>query len=194
MIIDPEKCTGCTNCVTACPYDAIYMNDSLQIAQKCTGCAHLLDADWKEPRCVDACPTAALKFLEESEAADLIEGAEVLRPEAGLKPRVYYRNIPKKFIAGTVYDPVKKEVVIGAACTLTGNGATTDCHDRRVRGLLVRGPGCRHLLAGDRGGGLPRQELQRAQHRARRQSGRHRVGLNRDRRHEPGETVRNYMT
>jgi tetrathionate reductase subunit B len=124
VMIDPEKCTGCTNCATACPYGVIYMNDSLQIAQKCTGCAHLLDADWKEPRCVDACPTAALKFLEESEAADLIEGAEVLRPEAGLKPRVYYRNIPKKFVAGTVYDPIKKEVVIGAACTLIGNGAT----------------------------------------------------------------------
>ena len=27
-------------------------------------------------------------------------------------------NIPKKFVAGTVYDPVEKEVVIGAACTL----------------------------------------------------------------------------
>jgi hypothetical protein len=27
---------------------------------------------------------------------------------------VYYRNIPGKFIAGTVYDPTEKEVVIGA--------------------------------------------------------------------------------
>ena len=41
------------------PIDAIYMNDALQIAQKCTGCAHLLDAGWTEPRCVDACPTGA---------------------------------------------------------------------------------------------------------------------------------------
>jgi len=43
----------------------------------------------------------------------------VLHPEYKAKPRVYYLNIPKKFIAGTVYDPVQKEVIIGATCTLT---------------------------------------------------------------------------
>ena len=132
VIIDPEKCTGCTSCASACPYHAIYMNDALQIAQKCSGCAHLLDAGWTEPRCVDACPTGALKFLEEADAAQLVADAEVLRPEEGLEPRVYYRNIPKKFIAGTVYDPVKKEVIRGAVCTLTkpaggdGRGAVTN--------------------------------------------------------------------
>jgi hypothetical protein len=31
-------------------------------------------------------------------------------------------NIPKKFIAGTVYDSEKKEVIIGATCTLTDTG------------------------------------------------------------------------
>ena len=31
-----------------------------------------------------------------------------------MKPRVYYLNVPKKFIAGTLYDPVEEEVVIGA--------------------------------------------------------------------------------
>jgi hypothetical protein len=40
-------------------------------------------------------------------------------PEMGARPRVYYLNIPKKFIGGTVYDPVEKEVVEEAACTLT---------------------------------------------------------------------------
>jgi hypothetical protein len=99
------------------------MNESLNIAQKCTGCAHLLDAGWKEPRCVDACPTAALKFLEEEEAEGYIAEAELLHPE-DQKPRVYYQNIPKKFIAGTVYDPVKKEVVRNAICTLTGADST----------------------------------------------------------------------
>ncbi|MEJ2709621.1 MAG: 4Fe-4S binding protein, partial [Anaerolineales bacterium] len=65
IIIDPKKCNGCKNCVDVCPYGAIYMNTSLNIAQKCTGCAHLLDRGWEEPRCVDACPTGALKFGEE---------------------------------------------------------------------------------------------------------------------------------
>jgi len=130
VIIDSVKCTGCKNCVDSCPYNVIYFNDDLNIAQKCTGCAHLLDSDWKEPRCVDVCPTGALKFVEESEIKDLIGKAEVLNPEFGAKPRVYYLNIPRKFIAGTVYDPVQKEVIIGATCTLTKNGTkltkTTD--------------------------------------------------------------------
>ncbi len=46
----------------------------------------------------------------------------VLKPETGCRPRVYYRNIPGKFIAGTVYDPIEKEVVIGARCLLTSGG------------------------------------------------------------------------
>jgi sulfite dehydrogenase (quinone) subunit SoeB len=120
VVIDPEKCTGCKSCVDVCASSAIFINESLNIAQKCTGCAHLLDSgEWSEPRCVDACPTLALKFVDEEEALGPIRAAERLHPEEQ-KPRVYYLNIPKKFIAGTVYDPVKKEVVIGAKCTLTG--------------------------------------------------------------------------
>jgi tetrathionate reductase subunit B len=126
VIIDPVKCTGCRNCVDSCPYGAIYFNQDLNIAQKCTGCAHLLDNGWKEPRCVDACPTLALKFMEESEAEaqGLIKDSEAIRPErkAADKPRTYYQHIPRKFIAGTLYDPVEKEVIVGAACTLSSNG------------------------------------------------------------------------
>jgi Fe-S-cluster-containing dehydrogenase component len=120
VILDPEKCTGCRNCVDACPHKVIFFNEELNIAQKCTGCAHLLDEGWKEPRCVDACPTLAIRFMDEKEAAEEIVKSEVWKPELEekLKPRVYYRNLPRKFIAGTVYDPVEKEVLIGAVCTL----------------------------------------------------------------------------
>lgn len=124
VLIEPDKCTGCMNCVDACPYGRIYFNETLNIAQKCTGCAHLLDRGWKEPRCVDACPTGALQFGEETEFTALTEKAETLHPEFGLKTRVAYLNLPKRFIAGTVYDPAAKEVVIGATVTLTGEGET----------------------------------------------------------------------
>jgi Fe-S-cluster-containing dehydrogenase component len=118
VIIDPAKCTGCRNCVDACPYGAIYFNENLNLAQKCTGCAHLLDSGWKEPRCVDACPTEALKMVDESEIAELKKKAEILHPDRNTQPRVYYSNIPQKFVAGTVYDPVIKEVIVGASCAL----------------------------------------------------------------------------
>ncbi len=119
VIIDPEKCTGCKLCVDGCPYDKIYFNEHSNIAQKCTGCAHLLDDGWEVPRCVDQCPTDALRFGEEEDFKELIEKADEYRPELGLKTHVYYLNLPKKFIAGTLYDPVEKEVIIGAKCTLT---------------------------------------------------------------------------
>lgn len=122
VIINPELCTGCKACMAACPYDVIYFNSELGIAQKCTGCAHLLDNGYTKPRCAEACPTDAMVFGEEDELKDLIEGAVVMKPETGNGPRVYYRNIPGRFIAGTVYDPIEKEVIIGAKCRLNSGG------------------------------------------------------------------------
>jgi Fe-S-cluster-containing dehydrogenase component len=121
-LIDPVECTGCGLCAEACPYDVIYKNETLGICQKCTGCAHLLDNGYKEPRCVEFCPTGALRFGDEDELKDRILGATVLRPEEGLFPKVYYRNVPGQFIAGTVYDPDEKEVIEHAAVTAVTGG------------------------------------------------------------------------
>lgn len=118
VIIDPEKAKGQRQIMEVCPYGAIYWNDKLDIPQKCTGCAHLLD-EGKVPRCVDACPTGALLFGEEDEFKDLIAQAEVIKPEYGLKPRVYYLNSPKLFVAGEVYDPQLDECLEDVEMTLT---------------------------------------------------------------------------
>jgi Fe-S-cluster-containing dehydrogenase component len=119
VIIDPDKCVGRLDCIYACPYKVIYFNEVLNIAQKCTFCAHLLDQGWKEPRCVDACPTGALKFGEEDEMKDLISRAEILHPEFDARPRVYYIGLPKSFVTGAVYDPKKDVCITGAKATLT---------------------------------------------------------------------------
>lgn len=60
-------------------------------------------------------------FIDEDEANKLIAKAEVWKPELRkqVQPRVYYLNVPKKLIAGTIYDPEDEEVVIGGTCTLT---------------------------------------------------------------------------
>ena len=124
IVIDPIKCTGCKLCPDSCPNGSIYFNENLNIAQKCTGCSHLNDDGWDVPRCVDACPTEALRYGEEEDLKPLIAQAEVMNPACGTG-RVSYLNLPKKFVGGTVYDPVEKEVVIGANCVLKDRDGTT---------------------------------------------------------------------
>ncbi|MFZ7132833.1 MAG: 4Fe-4S dicluster domain-containing protein [Eubacteriales bacterium] len=122
--IDPKKCTGCQLCVDSCPYDCIFYNTNMHLAQKCTGCAHLMDrSDWSYgPRCADICYQEALKYGEESDFD--LSNAETLHPEYGLNTKVRYIGLPEthRFIGGTVFTSSDEEVVIGATCTLTGEG------------------------------------------------------------------------
>ena len=103
----------------------LFWNEDLQIPQKCTGCAHLLDdgeSPIRVPRCMDNCPVGVIQFGELDELD--LQGAEVLHPEYGTKPHVYYKGLPKKFIAATVYTPEDEEIVEGAKVTVT-NGVDT---------------------------------------------------------------------
>jgi Fe-S-cluster-containing dehydrogenase component len=131
-------------CLAACPYEnVIYFNDALNIAQKCTFCAHLLDNGWTEPRCVDVCPTGAFTFGEEEDLKDLIAKAQPLKPGlAHVKPRVYYIGLPKKFIAGALFDQETDQCAKGATVTATNNDtgekfrATSDSYgDFWLKGL-----------------------------------------------------------
>jgi len=139
VIVDPVLSAGQKQLVAACPYGAIYWNAALNIPQKCTACAHILDDNTiaggtQTPRCVNACPTQALKFGDDSDPTiqSLMSQGEVLHPEFGTKPRVYYLNLPSLFIAGDVYDPTADECLQGASVTATdlttgqSYGATTD--------------------------------------------------------------------
>ena len=109
VIIDPAKAGGQKDIVNTCPYGVIWWNEEKKVAQKCTLCAHLLDEGWPEPRCVQSCPTGALRMVkaEDSRMAQIIkdENLEVLHPEYKTAPRVYYKNLYRFFqcfIGGTV--------------------------------------------------------------------------------------------
>jgi len=128
VIIDPEKAKGQKQLVSACPYRVIYWNEEKDIPQKCTFCVHLLDAGWKEPRCVEACPTGALVFGDlddpNSEVSKLVVSGkiEILHPEYDMKEKVSYIGLPKRFIAGTVVFGDKDECAENVEVTLIGEG------------------------------------------------------------------------
>ena len=130
VLIDPEKAKGNKELVKTCPYRRIEWNEELQLAQKCTFCAHLLDAGEPEPRCVESCPSGALVFGDLDDPASAVArlvaagATEVLGPEYALGEKVTYRGLPKKFVAGTVIygdiDEVAKDITV----TLAGEGTT----------------------------------------------------------------------
>ena len=73
------------------------------------------------PAASDACPTGAFTFGDEDDPKikELVAKAEPLKPELDVKPRVYYIGLPKKFIAGAVFDPEADECLEGATVTAT---------------------------------------------------------------------------
>jgi len=129
VIIDPEKAKGQKGIVDACPYGAIWWNEEKEVAQKCTFCAHLLDDGWKEPRCVQSCPTGSLRLVQaedsEMETIKASEKPETLYPEYKTGPRVYYKGLHRYF-----------KCFIGGSVAVKANGAT-DCAEG-VKVALIR--------------------------------------------------------
>ena len=140
VIIDPVKSQGQRQIVDACPYGAIYWNEEKSIPQAWIFDAHLLDQGWEKTRMEQACPLNVLQSMkvEDAEMWTIAEkqGLEVLQPELGTKPRVYYKNmhlVTKCFVAGSVVVNANgvEECAEGAEVVLYQNGteiarATTD--------------------------------------------------------------------
>lgn len=131
VIIDPQKAKGRRDLVDSCPYGAIWWNDELELPQIWIFDAHLLDRGWKEPRAASCCPTSALEAIKiddaEMQSRVRDERLEVLKPELGTRPRIYYKNLhrfAKCFLGGTVTALIdsKTECVEGATITLAQGG------------------------------------------------------------------------
>ena len=131
VIIDPVKSKGRKEIVDSCPYGHIWWNEELKIPQAWNFDAHLLDSGWDKTRGHQSCPTGAMKAvkLDDAAMAKLAEdeGLEVLQPELGAKPRVWYRNLWRyttAFIGGSVSAEAGGIVdcVEGATVSLLQNG------------------------------------------------------------------------
>ena len=93
--LDRDACIGCSSCLQACPYEALYFNQDSGVAEKCHFCAHRVEVGLK-PACVVVCPEGAILAgdMEDlnSEVAQLVTSQPTSRrrTEKGTSPRVWY--------------------------------------------------------------------------------------------------------
>ena len=132
VLVDPVKAKGRKDLVDACPYGHIWWNEELQLPQNWTFDAHLIDQDWRQTRGQQSCPTNAMRAIcvEDDEMAKIAreQRLEIMKPELGTKPRIYYKNLwrySKCFIGGSVSMEANGVVdcVEGATVSLLKSGA-----------------------------------------------------------------------
>ena len=97
VLVNKEKCIGCKACVTACPYSMRFVHPD-GYADKCTFCDHRV-VEARVPACVETCPSGARAFgdLDDpgspiSRAISSARRSEILRPETGARPKLFYLN------------------------------------------------------------------------------------------------------
>lgn len=100
VVVDADRCVGCAYCVQACPYDARFINQETQKADKCTFCAHRVDAGLL-PACVENCVGGARVFGDLNDPASAprqllaqhADDVHVLRPDMNTQPQVFYLGL-----------------------------------------------------------------------------------------------------
>jgi Fe-S-cluster-containing dehydrogenase component len=101
VLIDHSYCIGCQYCVQACPYGARFFNPELNVTDKCTWCYHRVTKGLL-PACVEVCPVGARIFGDLNDKQSPISQfvannrVEVLKPETGNAPNVFYVGIDKE--------------------------------------------------------------------------------------------------
>jgi tetrathionate reductase subunit B len=102
VLVDGERCVGCAYCVQACPYEARFINHRTGKADKCTFCAHRIEAGLL-PACVETCVGGARVFGDLNDPngelrrrlAAAKDDVNVLKPEQGTKPNVFYVGLDR---------------------------------------------------------------------------------------------------
>lgn len=95
VLVDAEKCIGCKYCMTACPYQARWVDEESGEVDKCTFCYHR-SSNGLLPACVSTCVTRARYFGDLNDPNSDISkkiaevGSEALHADLGLNPSVTY--------------------------------------------------------------------------------------------------------
>lgn len=102
-----ERCIGCKACMASCPYNARFMlpknrtyTDIHSVVDKCTFCHHRVMNNLA-PACVQTCIGRSRIFGDlndpNSEVSHLVNTlpTQVLRPEEGTKPHVFYIGLDR---------------------------------------------------------------------------------------------------
>lgn len=111
------KCIGCGMCIAACPYDARFFNPLRNTADKCDFCASRIDKGL-QPACVEACLSKALVFGDLDDPTSEMSrklastGTNVLKPELGTRPKVYYVAADNALIGRIIYSDDWEEEIM----------------------------------------------------------------------------------
>jgi tetrathionate reductase subunit B len=110
VVVNADACVGCAYCVQACPYDARFINHDTQKADKCTFCAHRVDAGLL-PACVESCVGGARIFGDlhdpQSTVSRLLAEtpSKVLRPDMHTAPHVFYLGLDDTLLGKVEGEP-----------------------------------------------------------------------------------------
>ena len=95
VLVDEERCIGCSYCVQACPYGSRFIHPETHTASKCTLCYHRL-VRGETTACVQNCPTGARMLGDRKALADratqivATSKVHVLKPELHTEPQCFY--------------------------------------------------------------------------------------------------------
>ena len=103
VLVDDERCIGCSYCVQACPFGTRFINTETHVADKCTWCYHRVDKGFM-PACVEVCPTGTRVFGDitdpESEISKLLAAnrIDVLKSYLGTRPHTRYIGLTAEVV------------------------------------------------------------------------------------------------